>query len=78
MLAVTVWLGVQEVRGSGLLVGMQLSKAAGGVVGAARAKGVIVITAGAGDVMRLVPPLTCTDEEIDECVGVLAECIADL
>jgi acetylornithine aminotransferase len=69
---------VQEVRGTGLLVGVQLSKSAGGIVGAARAKGVIVITAGAGDVVRIVPPLTCTDEEIDQCVQVLAQCISEL
>lgn len=72
------WWRLQEVRGSGLLVGIQLSKAAGGIVSAARANGVIVITAGAGDVVRLVPPLNCTDEEIDECVKVLAECISEL
>jgi acetylornithine aminotransferase len=69
---------VQEVRGSGLLVGVQLAKPAGSIVGAARARGLIVITAGAGDVVRLVPPLTCTVEEIDECVRVLAECISEL
>lgn len=69
---------MQEVRGSGLIVGVQLSKPAGGIVGAARGKGVIVITAGAGDVIRIVPPLTCTNEEIDVCVNVLAECISEL
>eukprot|EP00892_Ulva_mutabilis_P002349 jgi/Ulvmu1/12114/UM084_0040.1 len=69
---------VVEVRGSGLLVGVQLDVAGGGVVEAARGKGVIVITAGTGDVIRIVPPLTCTDAEIDHCAAVVAECIADL
>lgn len=69
---------MQEVRGSGLLVGIQLDTAGGGVVEAARKRGVIVITAGAGDVVRIVPPLTCTDDEIDHAAAVVAECIAEL
>jgi acetylornithine aminotransferase len=47
------------------LIGVELDVAAGGVVEAAREQGVIVITAGAGNVIRMVPPLTCTDAEID-------------
>jgi acetylornithine aminotransferase len=69
---------VQEVRGEGLLVGVQLDTPAGPVVAAARDKGLIAITAGAGDVVRLVPPLTCSDEEIDIAVQVLGECISAL
>lgn len=71
-----LWL--QEVRGEGLLVGVQLDTSAGPVVTAARNKGVIAITAGAGDVVRLVPPLTCTDDEIDTAVKVIGECINEL
>ena len=70
--------GVQDVRGSGLICGVQLDQAAGGVVEKAREAGVIVITAGAGDVIRLVPPLTCLDEEIDTVVGVIAKCLSEL
>ena len=69
---------MQEVRGSGLLVGVQLDQAAGSIVSKAREQGVIVITAGAGDVVRLAPPLTCLDEEIDVVVDVLGQCIASL
>jgi acetylornithine aminotransferase len=69
---------VQEVRGSGLLVGVQLDQPAGDVVAKAREEGVIVITAGKGDVIRLAPPLVCLDEEIDTVVEVLAKCINDL
>jgi acetylornithine aminotransferase len=63
---------VKEVRGLGLLVGVQLDEMAGKVVEAARAAGVLVITAGKGDVIRLVPPLVATDEEIDQVCEVLA------
>ena len=44
----------------------------GGVVTAARDEGLIVITAGAGDVVRLVPPLTITNDDVDECVSILS------
>ncbi|GFR42253.1 hypothetical protein Agub_g3148 [Astrephomene gubernaculifera] len=67
---------VKEVRGVGLLVGVQLDMMAGGVVEAARDMGVMVITAGKGDVVRLVPPLVITDEEIDKCCEVLGAAIA--
>jgi acetylornithine aminotransferase len=62
---------VKEVRGLGLLVGVQLDEMAGKLVEAARAAGVLVITAGKGDVIRLVPPLVATDEEIDSVCEVL-------
>jgi hypothetical protein len=48
---------VQEVRGLGLICGVQLGVPAGPLVAAARERGVIVITAGKGDIVRLVPPL---------------------
>jgi acetylornithine aminotransferase len=57
---------------------VQLDQASGPVVEKAREKGVIVITAGAGDVVRLVPPLNCLDEEIDVVVEVLSECFGEL
>jgi len=66
---------VKEVRGTGLLVGVQLDVPAGPVVGKCREDGVLVITAGDGDVVRLVPPLTLTDEDIDLAVKVLAAAI---
>lgn len=63
---------VKEVRGSGLLCGVQLDIMAGPIVEAARDMGILVITAGKGDVIRLVPPLVVTEEEIDKCAEVLA------
>ncbi len=49
---------------------------AGPVVSAAREKGVLIITAGKGDIVRLVPPLVVTDQEIDECAAVLGEVLS--
>ncbi|KXZ52276.1 ARG9 protein [Gonium pectorale] len=67
---------VKEVRGVGLLVGVQLDMMAGPVVDAARDMGVMAITAGKGDVIRLVPPLVVTDAEIDKACEVLGAAIA--
>lgn len=64
---------VQDVRGSGLLTGVELDVMAGPVVEWARGKGLLVVTAGKGNVLRMLPPLTVTDSEIDTCVSVLAE-----
>ncbi len=45
---------VKDVRGVGLLVGVELDQPAGPVVGAARDMGVLAITAGNGDIIRMV------------------------
>ena len=60
---------VQEVRGKGLLVGVQLDCPAGPLVDRAREEGVLAITAGKGDVVRLVPPLVISEEEIEQAVA---------
>jgi len=39
----------------------------------ARDAGLIVITAGKGDVVRLVPPLVVSDEDIDKCCQILGD-----
>ncbi|KAL4421406.1 hypothetical protein ABPG75_010697 [Micractinium tetrahymenae] len=64
---------VKEVRGLGLICGIQLDRMAGPLVTAARDRGVIVITAGKGDIVRLVPPLIVSEEEIATCCKVLGE-----
>lgn len=48
---------------------------AGPVVEAARSRGLLVVTAGKGDVVRMVPPLTVTEGEIDRCVELLTEAV---
>lgn len=47
-----------------VLLGIQLDEPAGGIVEAARARGLLVITAGVGDVIRLAPALTVEVEQI--------------
>jgi acetylornithine/N-succinyldiaminopimelate aminotransferase len=56
---------VKEVRGAGLIWGLELTRDAGPVVPAALARGVIVNRT-AETVVRLLPPLVITVEEVDE------------
>ena len=62
--------GVTSVRGCGLLLGAVIDGKAADVVDAARAHGLLVLTAG-DDVVRLAPPLTVTKDEGDEALTVL-------
>jgi acetylornithine/N-succinyldiaminopimelate aminotransferase len=59
---------VKEVRGSGLMWGVELNRDAGAVVPAGLAQGVIVNRT-AETVVRLLPPLTITEAEADEGLG---------
>ncbi len=67
---------IVEVRGRGLMLGMELTRPARPVVEAALAAGVI-LNATAGTVVRFLPPLTITAAEIDEGIGVLAKALED-
>jgi acetylornithine/succinyldiaminopimelate/putrescine aminotransferase len=58
-----------------LLWGLELAEPAGPIVGAARERGLLVLTAGA-QVLRLIPPLVITLEELARGVGILEEVLA--
>ncbi len=66
---------VKEVRGAGLLWGLELARDAGPVVPAALARGVIVNRT-AKTVVRLLPPLVITESEADEALGRLDAALA--
>jgi acetylornithine/succinyldiaminopimelate/putrescine aminotransferase len=61
---------IKEVRGLGMLIGIEFDSPVGKVVSACAERGLIVGTAGP-NVLRLLPPLTTTSEEIDEAIGVI-------
>jgi acetylornithine aminotransferase len=61
---------VVNVRGRGLLLGLVIEGSAGEVVDAARAEGLLVLTAGE-DVVRLAPPLTVSSDEVERAVAIL-------
>lgn len=65
---------VTDVRGMGLLIGVELNKPARPVVDRMFHQGILSNAAG-GNVLRLVPPLVITQEEIDIAVDIMAECI---
>jgi acetylornithine/N-succinyldiaminopimelate aminotransferase len=68
---------VAEVRGEGLLVGLRMLVPAGELVDATRAEN--MLTVGAGDnVVRLLPPLIASEQEIAEGVARLDRALARL
>ncbi|KXX77970.1 Acetylornithine aminotransferase, mitochondrial [Madurella mycetomatis] len=66
---------IKEVRGRGLILGLQLAEDPGPIVKAARERGLLVITAGT-NTLRFVPSLLVTEEEIKEGLDILSEAIA--
>ncbi len=61
---------VVEVRGRGLMWGVELGEPAAPFVTAARERGLLVVTAGP-QVVRLVPPLVVTEQELERGVSIL-------
>ena len=63
---------IKEVRGCGLMVGIELTQPGAEYVDKLREAG-FLINCTAGNVLRFVPPLTITKAEIDEFVKALDE-----
>jgi acetylornithine/succinyldiaminopimelate/putrescine aminotransferase len=66
---------VADVRGRGLMWGIELTEPAAPYVSAARERGLLLLTAGA-NVIRLVPPLVITAEHLERGVALLEELLA--
>ena len=66
---------IREVRGLGLMLGIELKEKAGSYVQLLAEQGVIVLLAGA-TVIRLLPPLVITQEEINQVVSALKKVLA--
>jgi acetylornithine/LysW-gamma-L-lysine aminotransferase len=67
---------VKEVRGLGLMLGMELRYDVYGVILKVLSKGVLVIDAGR-TVIRILPPLIISKEQIDKVVKVLDEALGE-
>ncbi len=66
--------GIVDVRGSGLLIGVEFNSAVKPIISAAADKGLLIINAGE-NVLRLCPPLIVTREQIDRAVEIIRECL---
>jgi predicted acetylornithine/succinylornithine family transaminase/N-acetyl-ornithine/N-acetyl-lysine deacetylase len=66
---------VREVRGRGLLIGIELKKRVQPYLEALCERGVIALPAGP-NVLRLLPPLVITEEQIDRVLTVLQEVLS--
>ena len=66
---------IREVRGLGLMIGVELKEKVAPYIDALKDKGVMTINAGA-TVIRFVPPLIITKEQVDEVVERFAEVLS--
>lgn len=66
-----------EVRGAGVLLGVEFKQSVKPLIAAAAERQLLVINAGE-TVLRLCPPLIITMEQIDVAVNVLADCLQEL
>lgn len=69
--------GVREIRGRGLMLGIELDRPCGEIVGQALQAG-LVLNVTADRVIRLLPPLIFKDEHSDQLVAILAPLVRKL
>lgn len=66
----------REVRGRGLMIGIELRGKVAPVLRELQARGVLALPAGA-TVLRLLPPLVISDEDLWRAVGIIEEALSD-
>lgn len=69
--------GVKEVRGIGLMLGVEISANIAEVLSTLRSKGLIALPAGE-NVIRLLPPLNITKAEVDQAVDLLEKTLSHI
>jgi len=65
---------IKEVRGLGLMWGLELTQEGTPVVAACRERG-LLLNCTQGNVIRLLPPLVITDQELDAAIGILRDAL---
>lgn len=68
---------IKEIRGAGLLVGVEMDIETGPLIEKAYGKGVILVNAGP-NVLRFVPPLVISHEELAKAVSVVGEVLQSM
>ena len=66
---------IADVRGKGLLLGMEMTCPNGDIVLKAMERGLVLLTAG-NNVVRVAPPLVIEKEHVDQTVAILEEILA--
>jgi predicted acetylornithine/succinylornithine family transaminase len=67
---------IVEVRGQGLMVGIEMSVEAAEIIKSCMSKGLLLVGAGS-HVVRMVPPLTVSDEEIRQAVAIFSQVLQE-
>ncbi|AXI08649.1 acetylornithine transaminase [Oceanobacillus sp. 143] len=67
---------IEEIRGLGLLIGVQMTDATGNWIAKFREKGILVLSAGE-NVLRILPPLTTTKEELEQFIAAFQELLIE-
>jgi acetylornithine/N-succinyldiaminopimelate aminotransferase len=68
---------VKEVRGKGLLVGVDLASPVADVVSACRKRGLLVLTAG-DNTLRLAPPLIVDEASVERAVEIIGQALEEV
>ncbi|KAF3911412.1 hypothetical protein ABW20_dc0103264 [Dactylellina cionopaga] len=66
---------ISEIRGRGLIIGVQLTKDPANIVTELRDRGLLILTAGT-NTLRIVPPFVITEEQINQGLALLDEALA--
>ncbi len=68
---------VKEIRGQGLLIGIECIKPVGEIITAAQEKGLLILSAGP-QVIRLLPNLLVTEEDLDRGLDILCGLLSQM
>ncbi len=68
---------ITEVRGKGLILGLEITVEGKPIVDACQAKGLLINCVGS-NILRFIPPLVITGEDIDNAVKVLDEVMSEI
>ncbi|HET6276236.1 MAG TPA: 4-aminobutyrate--2-oxoglutarate transaminase [Candidatus Cybelea sp.] len=69
---------IEDVRGLGAMLAIELASGAPEIVAAARERGLLLMMAGHRDVIRILVPLVASDDELDEGLEILRASLHDV
>jgi acetylornithine/N-succinyldiaminopimelate aminotransferase len=68
---------IREIRGKGLMVGVEMDMAVGPIVEKGYEQGLLLVSAGP-NILRFVPPLTITQDELAQAVQILGDILQEM